>query len=144
MWSDVFGYDPLSDYCEEEAMNVINATFAMDGKGGVTEYAGDWDRWLEEQEEAKNSSNRAKPRVIENNEKPRKLVNKEKEALIELSKKIEKMEPERDQITAIMQSPDYYRNPKSDPSGDQVSLEKLEKKIAISYSQWEELEAIAD
>ena len=124
--------------------NVVNATFAMDGKGGVMEYAGGCDRWLEEQEEAKNSSNRAKPRVIENNEKPRKLLNKEKEALIELPKKIEKMEAERDQITAIMQSPDYYRNPKSDPTGDQASLEKLEKKIAISYSQWEELEAIAD
>lgn len=124
--------------------NVVNATFAMDGKGGVTEYAGGCDRWLEEQEEAKNSSNRAKPRVIENNEKPRKLLNKEKEALIELPKKIEKMEAERDQITAMMQSPDYYRNPKSDPAGDQASLEKLEKKIAISYSQWEELEAIAD
>jgi len=124
--------------------NVVNATFAMDGKGGVMEYAGGCDRWLEEQEESKNSSNRAKPRVIENNEKPRKLLNKEKEALIELPKKIEKMEAERDQITAIMQSPDYYRNPKSDPAGDQASLEKLEKKIAISYSQWEELEAIAD
>ena len=68
--------------------NVVNATFAMDGKGGVMEYAGGCDRWLEEQEEAKNSSNRAKPRVIENNEKPRKLLNKEKEALIELPKKI--------------------------------------------------------
>jgi len=124
--------------------NVVNATFAMDGKGGVMEYAGGCDRWLEEQEESKNSSNRAKPRVIENNEKPRKLLNKEKEALIELPKKIEKMEAERDQITAMMQSPDYYRNPKSDPAGDQASLEKLEKKIAISYSQWEELEAIAD
>jgi len=124
--------------------NVVNATFAMDGKGGVMEYAGGCDRWLEEQEEAKNSSNRAKPRGIENNEKPRKLLNKEKEALIELPKKIEKMEAERDQITAIMQSPDYYRNPKSDPADDQASLEKLEKKIAISYSQWEELEAIAD
>ena len=124
--------------------NVVTATFAMDGKGGVTEYAGGCDRWLAEQEEGKNSSNRAKPRVVENNEKPRKLLNKEKEALIELPKKIEKMEAERDQITAIMQSPDYYRNPKSDPTGDQESLEKLEKKIGISYSQWEELEAIAD
>ena len=115
--------------------NVVTATFAMDGKGGVTEYAGGCDRWLAEQEEGKNSSNRAKPRVVENNEKPRKLLNKEKEALIELPKKIEKMEAERDQITAIMQSPDYYRNPKSDPTGDQESLEKLEKKIGISYSQ---------
>ena len=124
--------------------NVVTATFAMDGKGGVSEYAGGCDRWLEEQEEEKNSSNRAKPRVIENNEKPRKLLNKEKEALLELPKKIEKMEAERDQITAIMQSPDYYRNPKSDPSGDQASLEKLENKIASCYSQWEKLETLTE
>ena len=122
--------------------NVVTATFAMDGKGGVSEYAGGCDRWLEEQEEEKNSSNRAKPRVIENNEKTRKLLNKEKEALLELPKKIEKMEAERDQITAIMHSPDYYRNPKSDPSGDQASLEKLENKISSCYSQWEELEGL--
>ena len=82
--------------------------------------------------------------MVENNEKPRKLLNKEKESLIELPKKIEKRESERDQITANIQSPDYYRKPKSDPSGDQASLEKLERKIAISYSQWEELEAIAN
>ena len=122
--------------------NVVNATFAMDGKGGVTEYAGGCDRWLEEQEEAKNSSNRAKPRVIENNEKPRKLLNKEKEALIELPKKIEKMEAERDQITAIMQSPDYYRNPESNPSVDQSTLDKLETNIANAYVRWEALEAL--
>jgi len=122
--------------------NVVNATFAMDGKGGVTEYAGGCDRWLEEQEEAKNSSNRAKPRVIENNEKPRKLLNKEKEALVELPKKIEKMEAERDQITAMMQSPDYYRNPKSNPSVDQSTLDKLETNIANAYVSWEALEAL--
>ena len=114
----------------------------MDGKGGVTEYAGGCDRWLEEQEEAKNSSNRAKPRVIENNEKPRKLLNKEKEALVELPKKIEKMEAERDQITAMMQSPDYYRNPKSNPSVDQSTLDKLETNIANAYVSWEALEAL--
>ena len=122
--------------------NVVNATFAMDGKGGVMEYAGGCDRWLEEQEEAKNSSNRAKPRVIENNEKPRKLLNKEKEALVELPKKIEKMEAERDQITAMMQSPDYYRNPESNPSVDQSTLDKLETNIANAYVSWEALEAL--
>jgi hypothetical protein len=43
-----------------------------------------------------------------------------------------------------MQNPDYYRNPKSDPSGDQANLEKLEVRIASSYSRWEELETIAE
>jgi hypothetical protein len=51
------------------------------------------------------------------------------------------MEAERDQITAAMQNPDYYRNPKSDPSGDQANLEKLEVQIADSYFRWEKLES---
>ena len=54
------------------------------------------------------------------------------------------MEAERDQITAMMQSPDYYRNPESNPSVDQSNLDKLETKIADTYASWEKLEALAD
>jgi ATP-binding cassette subfamily F protein uup len=124
--------------------NVVTATLAMDGRGGVTEYTGGCERWLEEQEQSKNSVNRSKPKVNGNKDKPRKLLNKEKEALVELPKKIEKMEAERDQITAMMQSPDYYRNPESNPSVDQSTLDKLETKIADTYASWEKLEALAD
>ena len=85
-----------------------------------------------------------KTKAVSVKKKSKKLSNKEKEALIELPKQIEEMEAERDQITAAMQNPDYYRNPKSDPSGDQANLEKLEVQIASSYSRWEELEAIAE
>ena len=123
--------------------NVVTATLAMDGRGGVAEYTGGCEQWLEEQEQAKNSVNRSKPKANGNKDKPRKLLNKEKEALVELPKKIEKMEAERDQITVMMQSPDYYRNPESNPSVDQSTLDKLEAKIANAYVSWEKLEALA-
>jgi ATP-binding cassette subfamily F protein uup len=124
--------------------NVVTATFAMDGKGGVVEYAGGCERWLEEQEQAKNSVNRSKTKLNTSKEKPRKLLNKEKEALVELPKKIEKLEEERDQIASTMQSSDYYRNPKNDPTGDQANLEKLETKIADAYSKWAKLEELVE
>ena len=124
--------------------NVVAGTFALDGTGGVTEYAGGCDQWLSDRENAKNTGISRKSKAVAVKKISKKLSNKDKEALVELPKQIEKMEVERDQITAAMQNPDYYRNPKSNPSGDQESLEKLEKKIASSYTQWEELEAIAD
>ena len=75
--------------------------------------------------------------------KNRKLLNKEKAALVELPGQIEKMEAERDRITALMQEADYYRNAKNDPVGDQSKLEKLENKILEDYETWEELEQLA-
>ena len=124
--------------------NVVTGTFALDGIGGVTEYAGGCDQWLSDREHAKNMGSSKKPKAVPVQKKSKKLSNKDKEALIELPKQIEKMEAERDQITSAMQNPGYYRNPKSDPSGDQANLEKLEVQIASSYSRWEELEAIAE
>jgi len=41
-----------------------------------------------------------------------------------------------------MQSPDYYRNPESNPSVDQSTLDKLETNIANAYVSWEALEAL--
>ena len=124
--------------------NVVTGTLALDGVGGITEYAGGCDQWLSDRELAKNMSNSKKPKAVPVKNKPKKLSNKDKEALTELPKQIERMEAERDQITSAMQNPDYYRNPKSDPTGDQANLEKLEVQIASSYSRWEELETFAE
>ena len=124
--------------------NVVTGTLALDGVGGITEYAGGCDQWLSDRELAKNRSNSKKPKAVPVKNKPKKLSNKDKEALAELPKQIERMEAERDQITAAMQNPDYYRNPQSDPVGDQANLEKLEVQIASSYSRWEELETFAE
>jgi len=121
--------------------NVVTGTFALDGIGGVTEYAGGCDQWLSDREYAKNMGSSKKAKAVPVQKKSKKLSNKDKEALIEIPKQIEKMEAERDQITAAMQNPDYYRNPKSDPSGDQANLEKLEVQIADSYFRWEKLES---
>jgi ATP-binding cassette subfamily F protein uup len=76
--------------------------------------------------------------------KKRKLLNKEREALKELPKQIEQMEVDRDQITASMQEPDYYRNAQNDPLEDQQKLEELENKILEAYETWEELTELSE
>ena len=67
-------------------------------------------------------------------------MNKEKAALVELPNQIEKMEEERDRITALMQEADHYRNAKNDLESDQSKLEQLENEILRAYKTWEELE----
>jgi ABC transport system ATP-binding/permease protein len=124
--------------------NVVTATIALDGQGGVTEHAGGCADWLDRMSSPKRTKARSQEPVPVPVEEPakRKLLNKEREALKELPKKIEQMEAERDRITSSMQSPDYYRNPDNDPAGDQARLETLETKIAQDFERWEELEAL--
>jgi ATP-binding cassette subfamily F protein uup len=124
--------------------NVVTGTFALDGIGGVTEYAGGCDQWLSDREYTKNMGSSKKPKAVPVKKKSKKLSNKDKVALIELPKQIEKMETERNRITALMQETDYYRNSKYDPIGDQSKLEKLENQILESYKTWEELELLAN
>ena len=126
--------------------NVVTATIALDGKGGVEEYAGGCEDWLEKMSRPKE---KAKPLLLSREKtepeapKKRKLLNKEREALKKLPKQIEHMEADRDQITASMQEPDYYRNAENDPLGDQQKLEELENKILEAYAQWEELDGVS-
>ena len=126
--------------------NVVTATLALDGKGGVVEYAGGCADWLDQmsrpREKAKPMTGQ-KPKPVTEAPPKRKLLNKEREALKTLPRKIEEMEAERDRITALMQEADYYRNAQNDPAGDQQKLEKLENEILQSYERWEELEELA-
>ena len=98
----------------------------------MEEYAGGCEDWLDKMSRPKEKA-KPLPRSREKTEpeapKKRKLLNKEREALKKLPKQIEQMEADRDQITASMQEPDYYRNAENDPLGDQQKLEELENKI---------------
>ncbi len=126
--------------------NVVTATLALDGKGGVVEYAGGCADWLDQMSRPRAKAKtitEQKPKPVTEAPKKRKLLNKEREALATLPGKIEEMEAERDRITALMQETDYYRNSQNDPVGDQQKLEKLENEILQSYQRWEELEEFA-
>ena len=127
--------------------NVVTATIALDGKGGVTEYAGGCGDWLDQMSLPKQrtkSVDKSRPKVNEPGQraKKRKLLNKEREALVNLPIQIEEMEAERDRITSSMQEPDYYRNSDNDPLADQEKLERLEKEIFHRYELWEDLEEL--
>lgn len=127
--------------------HVVTGSLALDGKGKVQEFAGGCSDWMDKMiaPEFKKSSvsKEVRPKVSQPIKPKRKLLNKEREALKNLPFDIECMEAERDRVTSAMQEPNYYRDPKSDPQGDQEKLEKLENKIMAAYEQWDELEALS-
>lgn len=125
---------------------VVTATLVLDGKGGVTEYAGgcsDWMNRMTGSSASKSNRDIASGASQQPEPKKRKLLNKEREALKNLPGIIEQMEAERNRIAQEMQDPDYYRNPKNDPMKDQAELERLELEVSQSYERWEELEALS-
>ncbi|NDH17637.1 MAG: ATP-binding cassette domain-containing protein, partial [Opitutae bacterium] len=128
--------------------HVVTATLALDGRGGVEEYAGASTDWMDRMN-APPTVPKAKTLAGTQQEgekaRPpkRKLLNKEREALKTLPADIERMEAERDRITSAMLDPNYYRDPNSDPQKDQRELEKLEIDILAAYEQWDELEALS-
>ena len=128
--------------------NVVTATYALDGSGEVTEYAGGCDRWLADYEAR--SVPRSKPTKSTKPTAPsiprtrsRKLLNKEREALKTLPALIETLETERDQLTATLNSPDYCRDPDKDHAPAVDRLADLETRIHQAYEQWETLDELA-
>ena len=127
--------------------NVVTATYALDGGGQITEYAGGCDKWLAELDATEASkSKRKKPRVKAdepNKERPRKLLNKEREALRSLPLLIEKLEAEQEALAETMNDPSYYADKANDPKVDAEHLEDLQRRIMEAYEEWEQLDELA-
>ena len=129
--------------------NVVTATYALDGAGRVTEYAGGCEDWLADHEARSGSdSSRRKPVLSSapatKPQKKKSLLNKEREALKTLPALIESLEAERDQLAATLNSPDYYTNPANDPNQDAARLAALEARVIEAYEKWENLETKAE
>ena len=127
--------------------NVVTATYALDGQGQITEYAGGCDRWLADFEAKEANKGVRKKQRGERKEqpkdRPRKLLNKEREALRNLPVLIEKLEAEQEALGEAMNDPAYYGDNSNDPARDAERLEDLQKRITEAYEEWEKLDELA-
>ena len=127
--------------------NVVTSTIALEGDGVVHEFVGGCEQWIADFEARKAPKGKSKEpapahKPAAAKPKPRKLLNKEREALETLPATIEKLEKTHEELSAKMSTPDYYTTPNSDPTADAERLAKLEKEIAKSFAEWEELSAV--
>ena len=128
--------------------NVVTSTIVLEGEGRLQEYVGGYDDWLR-QRAAINETSKAAPKEAKakKEKQPKgksKLSFKEAQEIAELPPKIEKMEKEKAQLLALLNSADLYKtNNPARVLDVNARLEQLETKMTAAYDRWDELEELA-
>ena len=129
--------------------NLVTSLLVMDGSGKIEEFPGDYDEWLNFQQETRSdmlSVAKAAPLIEE--KKPdkttasssKKLNFKEKKELESLPQEIELLEAEQAQLNQTITDPAFYQQ-----EGNQIirtldRLKEIETALQSAYQRWGELE----
>jgi ATP-binding cassette subfamily F protein uup len=146
----------LVSHDREFLNNLATSTIVLDGKGHAKEYVGGYDDWLRQSRaEAELPSlvtNRVqKHSILTGKEEPqpqRKLSYKDKlaleakkQALLDLPKKIERLEAEQVEISKSMATPEFYQGDAVEIAKTANRLHELEEELAAAYQRWQELDS---
>jgi len=129
---------------------VATHILAFEGNSEVTWFEGDWAEyadWVREKEKAAAAKAAAAARA----EAPapaararavRKLTNKERGELEKLPGQIEAIEASQAQLGAKLSDPVFYQRERGAASEVKSLLDELDRKHAVAFARWEELEAL--
>lgn len=131
--------------------NVVTSTIVLEGEGRLREYVGGYDDWLRERSGAtalpRHESSLVKRGTAIREKVPKaktKLSFRESRELEELPGRIEAMEQTKAKLTAMLSSPDFYRNHDPEKMAEiNGKLATVESRLDEAYSRWEELEEMA-
>ena len=138
----------LVSHDREFLNNVVTSTIAFEGGGRLEEYVGGYDDWLAQRtvqtKPARLKIREEKPKKEKPPPEKRRLSYKERLELQELPPKIEALEKEKHDLTAMLSSPSFYADKdaaKIRTAGDRLA--SLDAELAIAYNRWDELEHLA-
>ena len=138
----------LVSHDREFLNNVVTSTIAFEGGGRLEEYVGGYDDWLAQRtvqtEPARLKVREEKPKKEKPPPEKRRLSYKERLELQELPPKIEALEKEKHDLTAMLSSPSFYADKdaaKIRTAGDRLAC--LDAELDIAYNRWDELENLA-
>jgi ATP-binding cassette subfamily F protein uup len=130
--------------------NVVACTLALEGGGRVGEYAGGYDDWLLQRRQRKSlgepqakPAKSTKPANRPAQERPRSLSFNQKRELSELPARIEALEREQAELHQRVSDPELYAKGGKGVAAISARLEELELELEQAFSQWEELEQLA-
>lgn len=126
--------------------NIVTSSLVFEGQGKIVEYIGgysDWHRQEKLQTKIKTESNKIKsePVVKSKTTQAKKLSYKEQTELLNLPKKIEELEAEKNVLEQQITSSEFYKQNQETIVAELAKFKKLEEQLAASYQRWEELEA---
>jgi ATP-binding cassette subfamily F protein uup len=127
--------------------NVAACTLVLEGAGEVGQFAGGYDDWLAQRRRGLASAppkiRPAKPRSRPPQDGPRSLTFKQKRALEELPARIEALEREQAELHQRVSDPALYAKGGKEAVAISTRLEELELELEGAFTQWEELESLA-
>ncbi len=129
--------------------NVVTSTIVFEGDGQLQEYVGGYDDWLRQRIVRTRTDGESVKQEKTKKEKllpqKRKLSFKETRELQDLPQKIETLEEEKQQLTATVNSPEFYAK-----NNDAGKIRKASDRLACldteldgAYKRWNELEDLA-
>ncbi len=127
--------------------NVVTSTLVFEGEGCLEEYVGGYDDWLRQRPlpvKLETETKADKPRREKTPQEKRRLSYKEARELEGLPQRIEALEKEKEEILAILSSPEFYAE--SDQAAITAANERLEAldgELDQAYLRWEQLEDFA-
>jgi ATP-binding cassette subfamily F protein uup len=128
--------------------NVVTSTLVFEGDGRIGDYNGGYADWVREKEKMALAAARMPAKLPPAQGSPaksapsRKLTNKERKELDELPAQIEAFETEQAKLGAKMADPVFYQQERGAAADVKARLDELERRHAVAFTRWEELEAI--
>ena len=136
----------LVSHDREFLNNVVTSTLVFEGDGRVKEYAGGYDDWQRQSQQAAAEKpepvkDRPKP-VAPPKERHRRLTYAEQRELEGLPQRIEEIELQVGELHAAISDPAFYRQDASEIVKTNARRQSLEKDLADAYARWEVLESL--
>jgi len=132
--------------------NVVTSTWVFTGNGGVKEFIGGYDDWIEQSRKqtdpAKSVQKDSKKKLYREDKKSKKNEKKklsydEKKELKKLPVTIESLEEKQTALHNKMSSPEFYKN-KENVVTLNAELTEVENELTKSYERWEYLESLQE
>jgi ATP-binding cassette subfamily F protein uup len=121
--------------------NIVTSMVVLEGNGGINEYTGGYDDWLN-QRKSLAAQEKPKAKVVQETvitEKPsipRKLSFKEERELEKLPITIEKLEAEQDEIYTLLADVNFYQRDAKEIAQAKARLEAVEDELLRAFQRW--------
>jgi ABC transport system ATP-binding/permease protein len=127
--------------------NVVTSTLVFEGAGQINEYVGGYSDWWRQRKSASSEASAASKRTAAESpseaaspSKARRLSYKEQRELAQLPEKIQNLEAEQVQLTALINDPRVFQQNKDQGSQALQRLQVLAEELDSAYARWETLD----
>jgi ATP-binding cassette subfamily F protein uup len=123
--------------------NVVTSTLVFEGDGQINEYVGGYSDWLQQRRAPRSAQQTAAKPTAPGGAKKQRLSYNDQRELGQLPQKIQRLEAEQAQLTALIAEPAAFQR-NSDQGNEALQrLHALGLELEAAYARWETLDTLA-